>query len=661
MLRYAFIFTLLPLLLSALPCRGQSGGEDFLLSADAAVEILSDLAPWPTNSAVVALSGRDKLPEGELTGWQPGGEEFAQALTLSKLNADRQRELLEIYSAAETNFLAYTRARDDYNYRRHWAGYGLYDQSEKPGLETIEFPHDMPEEFLFLLDGLQHFYNGETEEARRHWEKLAQLPPNRKTYCAGWGRVLMAESYAESDPYRTLRELEALRQEFYRKPLNDHKLAACLLRFEASAYAAVTNYPQAMNCYFALNLLGFRNEEMVRHIAQLILQSSGVDLKIAARSKAVAAMTTWHAATLYSDLRLLALSDSDKRLIVNWLRTLKAEDGLKDAADLAAVAAYRAGDPALTADALNAARAMAPFAAWILAKSKLAKSDRKGAMSDLAVIFYSFSEAPPLLREEIGHELAVLYLSDGLYREALKVTLQNGDWQETAYIAEDVLELGELQNFLRERERSKTGDEQLEAKLRYLLARRLARAGRLREALAYYPRLPRTHAEQILTSLEMGENASLDAAERGTARCDAARAIYYGGARLFAAENAPDWLISEGREANFGLWQHQLRSRRGSQLAPFSADEDGRVFRNTPKLSAREVCLENAVSQVWLAVELLPENSDPLAEILCEAGKWTENCDGEVSRRFYETLTARCPGTKLGREAQALRWFPQED
>ena len=80
MLRYAFIFTLLPLLLSALPCRGQSGGEDFLLSADAAVEILSDLAPWPTHSAVVALSGRDKLPEGELTGGQPGGAEFAPAL-----------------------------------------------------------------------------------------------------------------------------------------------------------------------------------------------------------------------------------------------------------------------------------------------------------------------------------------------------------------------------------------------------------------------------------------------------------------------------------------------------------------------------------------------------------------------------------------------------
>ncbi|MBR4465629.1 hypothetical protein IKS38_03530 [bacterium] len=79
------------------------------------------------------------------------------------------------------------------------------------------------------------------------------------------------------------------------------------------------------------------------------------------------------------------------------------------------------------------------------------------------------------------------------------------------------------------------------------------------------------------------------------------------------------------------------------------------------RVPARQLCLENAVSQVWLAVELMPDNSDSLAELLSEAGHWTENRDLETSRKFYETLIRRCPSTALGQEAQNLRWFPQAE
>ena len=42
-------------------------GDEFLLSADEAVRILSAIPPWPTNSAIVALSGSDKLDPEALT------------------------------------------------------------------------------------------------------------------------------------------------------------------------------------------------------------------------------------------------------------------------------------------------------------------------------------------------------------------------------------------------------------------------------------------------------------------------------------------------------------------------------------------------------------------------------------------------------------------
>ena len=652
MLRKGLIYPAFCLLLS-LP----SLGEDLLLSADEAARILALTPPWPTNSAIIALSGRDKLSPADLTGWQPGDTEFAQALSFTQLKKERQAELVEIYHRAESAFLDFTRARDDYNYRRYWARYGLYDTPEKPELELMEFPEDMPEEFRFFLEGLQFYYRDDPESARNTWEKIKALPANRRIYCSDWARTLTADSYSETDPYRTIRDLEEIRKDLQKRNNFDPKLTACLLRCEASSYAAVTNYPQAMNCYFALNLLGFRKEDMIHHIANLIMKSEGADLAIAAKNQAVAKMTSWHAATLYSNPRLGTLDIVDKEAIAHWLRALKNEGRLEDLADLAAVAAYRIGDKELVEEAIRRARFMSPFAGWIMAKKKLADSKRSEAESDLATLFFSFPNMSSELRNAIGRDLAYLYLSDGRYKEALKLLLAAEDWQEAAYVAEQVMTAKELENYVRERERESQKDDPVTPRLRYLLARRLAREGDLKDAGPYFPRINRASADQILTSLEMGKNTALSASERGEAIGDAARGIYYGGEPLFATETAPDWFSSEGREPRSFL----THDRWQSSLAPISRDEEERVKKHAKNLPATQFCLDCAVSQVWLAVELMPDNSDGLAELLIEAGRWTENRDIETSRRFYETLISRCPETDLGREAQDLRWFPQAE
>jgi hypothetical protein len=632
-------------------------GEEFLLSADEAARILSAVPPWPTNSAIIALSGSDKLPQEALTGWQPGDSEFAQALSFTQLKKDRQAELVEVYRRAENTFLEFTRARDDYNYRRYWARYGLYDQPEKPVLELMEFPPDMPEEFRFFLEGLQHYYRGDPESARELWDRVRELPANKKIYCENWARTLYADSYSESDPYRTIRDLEEIRKDLQKRSHLDPRLTACLLRCEASSYAAVTNYPQAMNRYFALNLLGFRREEMIHYIANLIMKSEGADLEIAAKNQAVAKMTTWHAATLYSNLRLGTLDIVDKEAIARWLRALKKEGRLEDVADFAAVAAYRIGDKELVEEAIKSARYMSPFAGWIMAKKKLSDGKRAEAESDLATLFFSFPNMAPELRNAIGRDLSFLYLSDQRYKEALKLSLLIDDWQEAAYIAEQVMTIKELEHYVKERELETIKDDQNGPRLKYLLARRLAREGDLKDAGPYFPRLAKANADQIMASLAIGRNTDLPAPERGSAIGDAARGIYYGGEPLFATESAPDWFSSEGREPR----AYFQRYREQSSLAPVSEDEERRVKLHAKRIPARQLCLDNAVSQVWLAVELMPDNSDSLAELLSEAGHWTENRDLETSRKFYETLIRRCPSTALGQEAQNLRWFPQAE
>lgn len=632
-------------------------GEEFLLSADEAVRILSFAPPWPTNSAIISLSGVDKLTPEEQRGWQPGDRDFAQALSFGQVKKERQEELLDVYRNAENNFLEFTRARDDYNYRRYWARYGLYDTPERPQLEPMEFPEDMPEEFRLFLEGLQCYYREDLDEARNLWQKLFALPANRKVYCGDWARTLLAASYSESEPYRALKGLEEIRKELRKKAAPDLKLTACLLRCEAGTYAAVTNYTQAMNCHFALNLLGFRNEDIIHHIANLILKSEDADLTIALKTPAVAAMTTWHAATLYSNPRLGTLDVVDKEAVARWLKALKKEGRLEEVADFAALAAYRIGDAALVEDAYRQAKGFAAYAAWTMAKVKLARGRRQEAESDLAVVYFSFPNLGERLRNALGRELSYLYLSDGRYKEALTIFLSAGDWPEAAYIAELVMTIGELERFTKERALEKNKDENQEARLRYLLARRLAREGKLKDAVPYFPRATALSAERIRTAISMGEDQNLPANERGVARADAARGIYYGGEPLFATENAPDWLSNEGREPRI----FELDQRPQSSLAPLSSDEEKRVKLHSRSVPARELCLENAVSQVWLAVELLPNESDELAETLCEAGKWTENREPETARRFYETLLERCSTTRLGQEAQDIRWFPRAE
>lgn len=630
-------------------------GEEFLLSADEAVRVLATAPPWPTNCAIVSLSGLDKLTIEEQKGWQPGDEDFAQALSFGQAKKERQAELLEIYRNAENNFLEFTRARDDYNYRRYWARYGLYDTPEKPRLEVMDLPEDMPEEFRLFLEGLQRYYCDDLDAARELWERLLELPANRKVYCGNWARTLLAASYSEQDPYKALRGLEDIRKELQKKASPDPKLTACLLRCEASTYAAVTNYTQAMNCHFALNLLGFRNEDIIHHIANLIMQSDGADLTIAVKTPAVAAMTTWHAATLYSNPRLGTLDEVDKEAIARWLSALKREGRLEEVADIASLAAYRIGDEALVEVIYRLAKGFAAYAAWTMAKVKLARNRRQEAESDLAVVYFSFPNLDERLKNALGKELSYLYLSDGRYKESLSLFLATGDWQEAAYIAELVMTSGELERFVKERAAEKNKDEVQETRLRYLLARRLAREGKIRDAVAFFPRVMANNAERIRTALSIGEDLKLSKEERGAARADAARGIYYSGEPLFATENAPDWLSNEGREPR----DYGLDRRFQSRLASLSSDEEKRVKLHAQIVPARELCLENAVSQVWLAVELLPNESDELAETLCEAGKWTENREPDVSKRFYEALLERCSSTRLGQEAQATRWFPK--
>ena len=53
------------------------------------------------------------------------------------------------------------------------------------------------------------------------------------------------------------------------------------------------------------------------------------------------------------------------------------------------------------------------------------------------------------------------------------------------------------------------------------------------------------------------------------------------------------------------------------------------------------------------------ESAYPAAKPLATAGTWLKARDPEAARPFYKALLDCCGDTKLGQEAQRVRWFPE--
>ena len=66
-----------------------------------------------------------------------------------------------------------------------------------------------------------------------------------------------------------------------------------------------------------------------------------------------------------------------------------------------------------------------------------------------------------------------------------------------------------------------------------------------------------------------------------------------------------------------------------------------------------------ATQHAWRAAELLPDDSEETARMLCVAGSWLAATDPNEADRFYKELVVRCRRTEIGQEAERLKWFPK--
>lgn len=66
-----------------------------------------------------------------------------------------------------------------------------------------------------------------------------------------------------------------------------------------------------------------------------------------------------------------------------------------------------------------------------------------------------------------------------------------------------------------------------------------------------------------------------------------------------------------------------------------------------------------AADLAWDAAQLMPNQADQTAEVLCLAGNWLRDRDDQAAERFYQALVRRCSKTQIGLEAERIRWFPK--
>ncbi|NYH25851.1 hypothetical protein [Paraburkholderia bryophila] len=387
-------------------------------------------------------------------------------------------------------------------------------------------------------------------------------------------------------------------------------------------------------------------------------------------------------------------------------------------ADRLAALAYRVGRYDFAG--MLAAREHSALASWVSAKLALRRGDTAAAVQAYAQASKGFpaadSSVEPAGVRLIKGEQAVLTLSRGQYVEALGYLFDAASRRndvsanedsvteiaydsDMAYIAERVLTTDELKHFVDTRvptwsaapplptdpnayyaARPSAGDS-----LRYLLARRLMRDGRIDEALPYFPADddPRYSAydwkngQTVRTQLHLRElahdyGAALDQAQHAWTRTNRARGWFAAatlakqfGMELMGYEQGPDYHdidgdfeggsgrsgvigahVARGSDANAASDAAAASAKQPDTPAtraeddlagPFvTADEKRRYAASESQPLTRFHYREIAAGYIAKAADALPTRSQAFAAVLCRGTDWMHNYDPARAQGFYK-------------------------
>jgi tetratricopeptide (TPR) repeat protein len=364
----------------------------------------------------------------------------------------------------------------------------------------------------------------------------------------------------------------------------------------------------------------------------------------------------------------VAYNNGDYKGAAHWLELSKGDTGA--ALWLKSKLQRRAGKLA------DAANTMAQAVEWL--KNSPAYNPPGGI--DEAWTVYDFSpEGYHWGWGQSAHgDLGGLRLARGDFVQSLDTLFQGHLWNDAAFVAERVLTTNELKQYVDAQPSTpppKEGED-YNAKLRYLLGRRLVREGRYAEAGPYMSKPYDKVVEKYVKALKDGANEKLSKTERAHAWFTAAWIARYDGMELMGTEVAPDAYAEGGafetpdiaKQRRSGVYQEVSYDKNGDQKtknAPIvlkaSPKEIQRLTANKISPDIRFHYRLVAGALALKAAALLPDNSEELADVVNRAGDWVKDRDEKTGNRYMQIIEQRCPKTEIGRAAIAKHWFVDQE
>jgi hypothetical protein len=527
----------------------------------------------------------------------------------------------------------------------------------------------LPEDARLYLAGAVAFAHERNDEALRRFESVLALPASERTHYGVWASYMVGrlEAGAGGDAAKAeaaFRNVRALVAAGAADPLG---LAVDSFGEQAKLRLDGGDDAGAVSLYAEQAALGSRfGESSLYEVARAIVRDP------ARLERAIGQDPTEKLVTVFLSTRSGEVSET---VLGGYLDAAERRgiDHLAGAGRLAALA-YRAGRYDLAAR--FAARSVDGDAAWVRAKLALRSGDANAAAiayaeaskafppDDIAKTgWLSWSDSPSAYCRVEG-EAGTLSLARGEYVEALAHLFAASPtfWMDAAFVAERVLTLDELRAFVAREAPTPvtpvapyvltTESAQRSASLRALLARRLLRAERYDEAIAYFddPNLKR-FAREYATARRASDHGGR--IERAMAGWTAAKLAREHGLELLGFELAPDDVFFDGNfrsYTTFGYGPTQDGyapapsdpAKLGIDAGPLAPERE-RVAATVAKPDLRYHYRYVAADLATRAADLVPNRSQAYAAMLCEATGWIRWRDANAARALYARYVANGP------------------
>jgi len=604
----------------------------------------------------------------------------ADLADLRKAVSDRR--VIAAYRKMRERLRDYVTKVDEWEDVQSWRGNSGGPQPSRPQLPPLVVPAGLPTEFAGYLAGAWAYHQGRLEEARGAWTTLLRRPVAERRLRSVWAAYMLGRSWVDADPAQAVQWLAATRDLAGKGFADSLGLAAASLGWQGRAELNRHRPAEAIELYLAQYLAGDGTAIVSLRMAAstlVELDRDGRELRKAARQQNLRrVLTAYFVARAGRQPEVVP-----QEILVRWLQAVGAERvATMQGADRLAWLAYQAGQWDAAKKWLKRAPPQSPIGGWVRAKLLLRDGRVEEAAKALGVLVRSFpadndwqdaytrfdpessdgrpTHAAPV---QVRGELGVLQLARGQYVDALASLMVAGYWLDAAYIAERVLTIEELRAYVDRQpplpttEVSPDGSPGGPASLRLLLARRLARSGRLDAARPYFEAPLRPKLDAYAGALRRGRDSARPARERAAALWEAAKIARWAGLDLLSTEVEPDWHYAEAQFELESFSKERAPSER-RRVVGGGADEQRRAAASAAAPHQRFHYRYRATGLAWEASQLMPDQNDETARVLCEAGTWLKLRDPRAADRFYKALVKRCGTTALGREAARRRWFP---